>query len=352
MVLKGGHKSSERQIELWQSGTFCDATIKVGDHEFKAHRFVLSESDFLAACFRSGMSESSGNVVLEDVRPAVFQVALEFMYKGTASIAAELLPDLLHTASLLQLSTLAKTVERRLRSEMTPSTCLSIWELASRFSLPGLQSACQDYAVRSFKDVVESQDFATTPEDVLRCLMQAYAAQLLPTGIGRIVTLPQTYTVEFSWEFSKGGNITSWFTTLQETSQLSVRSPAFGVGDVDRWRLELFPKGFDGQKEHAALLLHLCGHEQLCDEYAVNAKFTMGPDVGTVTVAKQFGAKFTKLARSPFEVAQLVPAKELDSYGSVGVRLQVNRRTKLPDFFAIGVQPAPYTAPLPPPHPI
>jgi hypothetical protein len=72
----------EELISMWREGRLCDVTILVEGRSFPAHRLVLSAEspEYMKPMLTTSFAESRDNKVsLQEVTPALFEAALEFM---------------------------------------------------------------------------------------------------------------------------------------------------------------------------------------------------------------------------------------------------------------------------------
>lgn len=108
----------------------CDVTLKTSDHEFRAHRIILSaRSPVFASMFQHDMAEKkSGEVDVSDCATSGFEVFLQYMYSGNTDT-------------------------------MSPSNVLDLYYIADKYQVCDLKSDCVEYmknnlAVYNFCDVI------------------------------------------------------------------------------------------------------------------------------------------------------------------------------------------------------
>ena len=177
--LKGGQACPNGQVALWRRGALCDATIRVSQtsqsqsRSFSVHRTVLAgASDFMCALFTANMSDSLVPKISE-MRPDVFECALEWMYTGECSPREEWLGELLEAHAML--------INEQARCSLrTPDACLT--QAATRLQL----SSC----LRKLATAAIAQ--RATPENVppsveQRCIhSRAFFPPLLGAGAGNM----------------------------------------------------------------------------------------------------------------------------------------------------------------------
>lgn len=87
--------AAKTQLKMLQDPQFSDFTITVEGKKFKVHRAILANaSQVFAKLFTAEMKEArSGECTVEDIKPAIFEQLLEFIYGGK-------LPDNLANVSM------------------------------------------------------------------------------------------------------------------------------------------------------------------------------------------------------------------------------------------------------------
>lgn len=90
-ILDGKRTTLAHLAELFNSQSLCDVTFHLSDHEKEthvgAHRAILiARSPVFARMFeQAGMTEAqTGQVTVQDIRPAVFRQLLHYLYSGEA----------------------------------------------------------------------------------------------------------------------------------------------------------------------------------------------------------------------------------------------------------------------------
>ncbi|XP_046354968.1 kelch-like protein 24 [Haliotis rufescens] len=165
------HKShlAEGLSHLWQSGRFCDTVISVEGKTFPCHRVILSAvSPYFNAMYTSGMRESlDGLVTIHNIQASVFQSILNFIYCGNIVITAENTMDMLHAASLFQISTLQQVCEKNFCENLSPQTCIAIWRISQAYSCTRLTEHAWNYIIDNFKSVCRSEDFLELTKEEL-----------------------------------------------------------------------------------------------------------------------------------------------------------------------------------------
>ena len=67
--------------------------------------------------------------------------------------------DMLHAASLFQISTLQQVCEKNFCENLSPQTCIAIWRIGVAYSCTRLAGHAWDYIIDNFKSVCRTEDF-------------------------------------------------------------------------------------------------------------------------------------------------------------------------------------------------
>ena len=125
------HKSFfELAEDLCHQEQFIDVTISCGEHNFPAHKLILSVcSPYFKNLFLRNPCKHP-IVVLKDVHFKYMKLLLIFMYRGEVAVPQEDLPGLLKVARSLQVNLISKinrkesqTIQRRTAEEFLTSRC-------------------------------------------------------------------------------------------------------------------------------------------------------------------------------------------------------------------------------------
>lgn len=134
------------------AGEPADLTLLSDDQRFRVHTSAMAAaSDFLAALFGAGMTDSTAReVALREVTATELQALLELVYHGECSVRCGGLPALLITAARLQMPTAQRAVEGAIASRLTAANVLDAWELAEQHNLPALREAAEALGRETF----------------------------------------------------------------------------------------------------------------------------------------------------------------------------------------------------------
>ena len=140
---------------------FCDITIIIADHKYRAHRIVLTAaSPYFEAMFLSGMSESQqDSVVLQNIDPAAFQAILNMIYDGQIIISVSMVQSILVASSIFQIDHLTRACSDFLITELSPHNCLGIKIFAEAHGCYDLMEIAHRHTLSRFTEVSRSEEF-------------------------------------------------------------------------------------------------------------------------------------------------------------------------------------------------
>ncbi|XP_077975528.1 kelch-like protein 12 [Styela clava] len=139
----------------------CDFIIKVGEEEFHVDKkIMMAASDYFVAMFSHDTLESSNGVVeMKDVNVESVKVCIDYIYTGKASIALEKSEQLLHVATLMQLSVLCAKIAEFLETKLDPKMFFRIREIALKFNIQSLEQICDNFAFQSLGAIANEEEF-------------------------------------------------------------------------------------------------------------------------------------------------------------------------------------------------
>uniref|UniRef100_A0A8C1AWP9 Kelch-like family member 24b n=1 Tax=Cyprinus carpio carpio TaxID=630221 RepID=A0A8C1AWP9_CYPCA len=157
------HSESILQMfnEFRDGRLFTDVVISVEGREFPCHRAVLSAcSSYFRAMFCNDHRESREMLVeINGIRAEAMDTFLQYVYTGRARITTDNVQFLFETSSLFQIGTLRDACAKFLEDQLDPCNCLGIQRFADAHSLKQLASRCRSYALQSFTDVAQHEEF-------------------------------------------------------------------------------------------------------------------------------------------------------------------------------------------------
>ena len=144
----------QRENEL-----FCDVTLEVENEKFPAHKNVLAaSSDYFLTMFTTDMKEKSDPVVkIETITARAMKEALNCIYTGHFEINNEIIPEVLHAASIMQLDHMLEKCEYYMGNNLW--YCSLYFELATLYSLNTLVSKINSFFLEKFSCLRHKDSF-------------------------------------------------------------------------------------------------------------------------------------------------------------------------------------------------
>ena len=153
--------------KLLTKGSYSDVTFLVGEQrdEFQAHKAILSaRSEFFAAMFGNGMSESSKNEIeMLEHDANSFRRMLEFIYSGDVEDLEQCSPSeiisLLEMSHRCVLDDLGKLCEHSASKLVAMDNIGKFMLLCSRYESQQLRSACKRFVADNGRQLKGDKDF-------------------------------------------------------------------------------------------------------------------------------------------------------------------------------------------------
>ncbi|XP_019396888.1 PREDICTED: kelch-like protein 6 [Crocodylus porosus] len=147
--------------QLYQHQLLCDSTVVCEGKRFSCHRAVLAAvSPYFHDVFTSSQKESpSGEVLLQDIAPSLFQSILKYIYTEEVSLTEETAQDLFEAADKLKILPLVDICYRFFRKNISPQNCFVLYRLAQAYSDEALLQAAVRFVILNFSRFCEGDDF-------------------------------------------------------------------------------------------------------------------------------------------------------------------------------------------------
>merc|ERR1719399_1733061 len=144
---------------LWRDERLTDFAVSAEGVEFKVHRVALaSSSKYFLNLFESGMRDAADAThALEGIRPKALEVLLAFVYEGKCQIDEGQLTEVLEASARLVVDDLKAACAGAIGARLAPSNALNVWRLADVFTLPALEKAAVEAALRGFEELPAEQ---------------------------------------------------------------------------------------------------------------------------------------------------------------------------------------------------
>ena len=133
---------------------FCDLILYVQGKEFHAHRNVLAAcSPYFGSIFKNDriMKES---LAISCQEPDIFQIFLNYMYTGTVTIDKGNVGELLRLANHFLMVKLKGYCGEYLERFLDAENCISMKEVAERFSMTNLGKLATAFVQNHLADVI------------------------------------------------------------------------------------------------------------------------------------------------------------------------------------------------------
>ena len=159
LTLHGGVPHHPSLAGLWRDERLTDFAVSAEGVEFKAHRVALaSSSKYFLNLFESGMRDAADAThALEGIRPKALEVLLAFIYEGKCQIDEGQLTEVLEASARLVVDDLKAACAGAIGARLAPSNALNVWRLADVFTLPALEKAAVEAALRGFEELPAEQ---------------------------------------------------------------------------------------------------------------------------------------------------------------------------------------------------
>ena len=159
LTLHGGVPHHPALAGLWRDERLTAFAVSAEGVEFKAHRVALaSSSGYFLNLFESGMRDAADAThALEGIRPKALEVLLAFIYEGKCQIDEGQLTEVLEASARLVVDDLKAACAGAIGARLAPSNALNVWRLADVFTLPALEKAAVEAALRGFEELPAEQ---------------------------------------------------------------------------------------------------------------------------------------------------------------------------------------------------
>ncbi|XP_012281434.1 kelch-like protein 18 [Orussus abietinus] len=147
--------------EIRRQGKLCDATLKVDDQSFSAHRIVLAATiPYFRAMFLNNMVESKQkDITLQGFDATALETLINFAYSGRITITVSNVQSIMVGASFLQLHGVRDACAGFLKRQFHPQNALGIRHFADTLSCSPLVEEADKYIQQYFHDVSRSEEF-------------------------------------------------------------------------------------------------------------------------------------------------------------------------------------------------
>ena len=154
---------------------FCDVTIRVEEKTFKAHKNVLAAaSEYFFKMFTIDMKEkTSEEIFIESVTAKAMDEILNCIYTGQFSISNKSITEILHAASLMQLTSLLDAVVDAMKTSLTVRNCCLYLKLALLYSFQEVADKVNLFFLKRFRQVARTDDFLQYDVDKIEKILES-----------------------------------------------------------------------------------------------------------------------------------------------------------------------------------
>ena len=158
----------------------CDVTLSAEGRQFSAHRVILAAGSlYFNAMFINNHRESSEKSInLSGIDAGTLELLINFIYSSSLEITEENVQNLLAGASLLQLTSVVQACCQFLKAKICADNCLGIAAFADLHGCTELQKCAWTFAIENFGDIVQQEEFLSTPAPLLIELLKCEDLQI------------------------------------------------------------------------------------------------------------------------------------------------------------------------------
>ncbi|KAH7943682.1 hypothetical protein HPB52_009887 [Rhipicephalus sanguineus] len=141
-----------------------------------AHRVVVAtRCNWFKKALLSGMRESiDRKITVHDTHPEVFQLFLEYLYRGcldSRQLTTEQLVELMQLGDRYEVDLLKQIAEDALRDHLDEDSALFLLNLADQLNARNLRNSALEFVAIN-KDVVKSDGYSELPDDLQTEIME------------------------------------------------------------------------------------------------------------------------------------------------------------------------------------
>ncbi|XP_003242520.1 kelch-like protein 2 isoform X2 [Acyrthosiphon pisum] len=154
---------------LREDEVFCDIKLETDDHKIiLAHKVVLaSESPYFYSMFTKFSKKNHDIVVMREIHSTALQLLVNFIYSGYIVVTGENVQDLLPVANLLQLQEVKEVCCDFLQTQLCPTNCIGIYDIADLHSCTKLLTNSELYIQQHFSEVAGGDEFLSLSSEKL-----------------------------------------------------------------------------------------------------------------------------------------------------------------------------------------
>lgn len=147
---------------LLDSEWCSDVILKTSDHEFRAHRLILSaRSPVFSAMFRHNMMENNtGEVDVSDCSTSGLKVFLQYLYTGISdTMSPANVVDLYYIADKYQVDDLKNDCVQYMKMSLSVDNFCDVIALSVRHSEPDLRNSATQFFCINIKRIIKTAEW-------------------------------------------------------------------------------------------------------------------------------------------------------------------------------------------------
>lgn len=148
-------------LKLKTNVELCDATIKCGDFEVRAHKVVLASSTeyFRAMFLNDTMKARMGIVDFSAINSEVVKQCIDFIYSGTVGISMDIARGLLEASEMMQLTKLSESCVEFLTENIDLQSCAEVLGLIRLYGKDSHTLPMKSFITAHFEEYRKTADF-------------------------------------------------------------------------------------------------------------------------------------------------------------------------------------------------
>nr|XP_039247551.1 kelch-like protein 18 [Styela clava] len=149
--------------------------IKAGSEELPVHKNIVSASSdyFKAMLSHENVETKSGVVEIKQFDEVCVKKCVDFIYTGDAYVAKEKRETLMGVAHMMQLQRLCDSIAIFLEDDLDPRSFFQTKKIANRYNCKQLEEKCNQFGLKHFKEIAQSDEFMDLNEKFISFLMES-----------------------------------------------------------------------------------------------------------------------------------------------------------------------------------
>lgn len=153
------------------SGRFCDVTLYVEGKQFRAHRNVLASCSPYFNSILKMQRIVKEHLTITCKSSEVFQCLLNYMYTGSVVIDKENVCELVRLSNHFLVPKLKDYCSEYLERYLEVSNCVSVKEMADKYSMPSLLKCCSIFIKNNIEDVMKQTELLESPISLVEAFL-------------------------------------------------------------------------------------------------------------------------------------------------------------------------------------